>query len=811
MIIQNKLNEDVEIIGIDEADSYEAKIDAGNLAWIMNILSTNYRDKPGIIVQEYASNSWDSHIEAGITDKPIVIKLAHLDPINKGKPFIQFIDYGVGISPSRSRIFADYGSSTKRTSATQLGCFGIGAKSAYSYTDQFFVDTTHEGVHYKYICAKNERGIPSINLLESYEIDEDNYSIVTIFLKDNYDIRVFADSIYKKTVYFENISYDVSDSVKEFFPSELKHLDFNEIELLNLKDSPYVIVNSSNKAYNHIHLILGQIPYTIDFNKIRRGHLSFPIGIRIEPSDVIQPIQTREDIDYTPAAITKLNELLDNLQEYLVDRYNTRNTEKFTDFFEYNRCLYDRNKYGINFQLTDTITLQLNNLESTFKKKIDRTKDAKFTKLDLLDFSITNVNLLLLPFIILKKIDRYTLSTTKSYQVLSINQLEKGLIYKVRKGFSKTKKINSQYLFELDKEENGKSRDVCFLMNFTINDIKLKGKNSNDYYSILRLARYPKSEWRAIIKQYQNFIKEIADRFSYYEDIEPDKDFVDRYNSQQKQLQLAKSNSPDVRGDSDLVVYTPRFSSRSDKKYTLDKEYVGYSKLKKIRTNVVYSPTREKEGMLELAQNFWFVRNLEFRVLNQGTFDILSTFDNFIKLDNFMDEQIKPFVRGVTCYIIFKLINKYSFIFKENLEYVKELSTEMYDTFNELLAYTSSYSTHKSVTFNQEEDEFMESALLLLPQLDESIKDQVTKAEKYLEDLNFLQYLRTDFVKTYNSYYKEYQADTTRRHPNKLDLETIKFSSLVFRKLINPKFRLNLNHYQIEKHNEERDERNEEN
>ena len=120
-MISNSSQGNIEAIG--DVKEFKTSIDPKNLEFITTLLSSNlYSDPEQSFIREIVSNAWDSHVEAGTTDIPVIIKFA------KGTNYdwsITIRDYGVGLSPERFKtIFCNIGSSTKRESNDYIGCFG---------------------------------------------------------------------------------------------------------------------------------------------------------------------------------------------------------------------------------------------------------------------------------------------------------------------------------------------------------------------------------------------------------------------------------------------------------------------------------------------------------------------------------------------------------------------------------------------------------------------------------------------------------------------------------------------------------------
>lgn len=109
-----------------------------------------YSDKILAPIREYICNAWDAHIESGNTDKYVEITTSKF-----GSSYQWSVrDYGYGLDEDDVRnVFGIYGKSTKRNSNKLVGTFGVGAMSAFSYTDTFYVTSYYNGTKTTYVCA----------------------------------------------------------------------------------------------------------------------------------------------------------------------------------------------------------------------------------------------------------------------------------------------------------------------------------------------------------------------------------------------------------------------------------------------------------------------------------------------------------------------------------------------------------------------------------------------------------------------------------------------------------------------------------
>jgi hypothetical protein len=156
---------------------------------VVDILSKLYAYPIQTLVQEYICNGRDAMRENGTWGtKAITIGVP-----NKFEPTFKVRDYGCGITPDRmENIFVNYGSSTKRGTNLQTGGFGIGAKSAFSYTDSFSITSFVDGVKYLYVAHLGDEG--GVNLVNKSATTEANGVEISIGVKTN-DISSFREAV----------------------------------------------------------------------------------------------------------------------------------------------------------------------------------------------------------------------------------------------------------------------------------------------------------------------------------------------------------------------------------------------------------------------------------------------------------------------------------------------------------------------------------------------------------------------------------------------------------------------------------------
>ena len=188
----------------NKAASVETNVEQGktlgfgisDIRLVVDILSKLYAYPIQTLVQEYICNGRDAMRENGSWGT----KAIKIGVPNKFEPTFKVRDYGCGISPDRmENIFVNYGSSTKRNTNAQTGGFGIGAKSAFSYTDSFAITSFVDGTKYLYIAHLGDSG--GVNLVNKSATTEANGVEISIGVKTN-DISAFREAVQRCTRYW---------------------------------------------------------------------------------------------------------------------------------------------------------------------------------------------------------------------------------------------------------------------------------------------------------------------------------------------------------------------------------------------------------------------------------------------------------------------------------------------------------------------------------------------------------------------------------------------------------------------------------
>ena len=174
----NIVSSSAELIGADDIESHDLQIEANAKAF-KELISGIYADKAYAIARETIANGFDSHVQAGCRERPLLIHVP-----TALEPHYSIRDYGVSMDHETvMTLYRTLFRSTKddpnsEESNNYVGKFGLGSKSPFAYTDAFQVTTFLDGTVRYYDVFFNE-GMPKIALLGSDTTDEENGVLVS--------------------------------------------------------------------------------------------------------------------------------------------------------------------------------------------------------------------------------------------------------------------------------------------------------------------------------------------------------------------------------------------------------------------------------------------------------------------------------------------------------------------------------------------------------------------------------------------------------------------------------------------------------
>ena len=287
--------------------------------------STIYEDKIKAPIRELSTNAYDAHVEANCADRPFEVHLP-----NALDPEFRVRDYGISMSHDQiMTLYTTYFASNKRESNELNGCLGLGSKSPFAYTNQFWVTAYQDGKKRHYVATVDVDG-PRFDQYPACETDEENGLEIGFTVKED-DFNSFknkAESVYK---YFKT-------------QPNVTGVDFQHAE-----PEKYKVAGSCWRyvgSYDDSMAIMGNIGYPIDdeyfYSKdesywersnnkycqlLKSGvHIDFEIG-------ELSMTASREGLEYTDEVVQVIKDKIDLIYKEMQD-----NVDKEFDSCE---SLYD--------------------------------------------------------------------------------------------------------------------------------------------------------------------------------------------------------------------------------------------------------------------------------------------------------------------------------------------------------------------------------------------------------------------------------------------------------------------------------------
>lgn len=298
MIITPERNEVVK-----SGEIQESKFTIKASAQAFKILSDSiYSDKVGAVIRELSCNAWDAHVDAKKTDEAFVVHAP-----NYLEPWFSIRDYGYGISHEfMMNGYTVVFESTKNDTDEQIGGFGMGRLSAFSYTDSYSVVSIYKGVKRNYAAFK-EQGLPAVTLLNEEKTDEPDGFEVSIAV----DPKDFNDFHQKINRFFQYVDSPYKVTGMPF--------EISKKQILLQGKSGWRKCSEGKQSYAKMGLVWYPINnYSVNHPLLNSGLvIDFAIGeLEITPS--------REALSYTASTIQRIKDKFPVIQKEIQEVFQAK-------------------------------------------------------------------------------------------------------------------------------------------------------------------------------------------------------------------------------------------------------------------------------------------------------------------------------------------------------------------------------------------------------------------------------------------------------------------------------------------------------
>lgn len=637
----NEKQSDVEILSTgNNQESIGMSLDLDSAQMLMQMLSKNlYSDGIGSTIRECASNALDSHRRAGI-DKPIIVSFG----INNNNYEFSVEDFGVGLDDDDvTNIISKYGKSTKRSSNTELGMFGLGFKSPLAYCSSFYFICRKNGVERKYMMYEGEE-LNTIDLLYTKNTTESNGVKVIVPVK--YDDRdSFQNKIREQLAYFENV-YFVCDGIDNTFNiNRSEHFQYSDL--------------SSDE---NLHLCLDNVYYSIDFQKLGISSIEVPVALRFSLTDGLFPTPNREAIRITKDVKEKILSKIKHVANHYVNKYN-ESVQNITTFKEFLQHFSDNDK-----------------LVKEGNRTINVTPLATYSDVSFVVPKVKGITLLDLRKIYVNK-EKFGDVYKSKFDIRNgkIKEID-GYFY-----FHNATDFNRVYVYS-ETLSNQKKAYLRTLHNSWNHQTIIKKVRNNklfnleySYYNILGLSCHPKHEWRQRIQEHQILEKMFFEQFTNLDELEIPKQWLDA----NAPVKVKKDRKERIEGN-----VIGRIGRALEKDvYGQHCKFVSESLdlCENVNTLMVYS-TEDDKGYLDKLYSV--SRGIYVVIFSPTVFTKVQNLElsNWMTYKEFMEGNTIEFKRIVTSYLIKMFIDKYSQVFNKR-EMLKDVCTPLYNNLNRLYDY----------------------------------------------------------------------------------------------------------------------------
>ena len=653
-------------------ESIGMSLDMDSAQVLMQMLSKNlYSDAIGSTIRECASNALDSHRRAGV-NKPIIVSLVQNDSNNWE---FSVEDFGTGLDHyDVENIISKYGKSTKRNSDTELGMMGLGFKAPLAYASSFYFTCRKDGMERKYMMYEGEE-TNTIDLISETDTTEDNGVKVIVPIKwgDRFD---FLKKIKQQLAYFEDVYFNVDDVDNNFTIHRSKLFQFSELA-------------SDDK----LHICLDNVYYPIDFDKLGINTIYIPVGLTFKITDGLFPTPNRESLIYTKETKSKILKKLAEFSDYFVEKYNENVTDG-NDVRAYLDYYYNSSR---EVQLQGK-TIDLNELKNYITVPFAKPKLEGVDNWDISTFSRHEFNYLLGEYRC-----SYRYENTRMYQVkesswgrsVSWNDMDK-YHFKMQDGMRGHKKAYLREMCEniitAPRTDGRNIIRVSFIRK--TKSYPLKATNNKDnYYDILKLTNYPKSQWRSVIKDFQYVESLLLNPIKDADLITPPQHWIDdrKANTVSKMRATKAAKGEKIAGDFNCKKAEDLLRYNDGRKCKFVSHRINIQTVEEGNTTYVYTHHDDyiKVDNLYEETNRMDIIYITFSKRELDLLETSSGIDNLVSYDDFIKGH-DLFIKFMTAYKCHKFMQNWDDIF-DKIEYITKIKSSLSDKLTDIRTYQNQY------------------------------------------------------------------------------------------------------------------------
>ncbi len=674
-----KINE-IEKIG-DNISNGKMHLAIGAEAHLIRMLTRAYSDPIGSLIREASANGIDSMRMAN-KDEPTICRLQR---DNSGNFLFEIEDKGLGLNEEEFyKYIMGVGESTKQNIPGVIGGYGIGSKSALSYTNTFYYTCVKNGIERKFVIYSGEV-VPEADLVHQKETINENGVTVTVPIK-NGDYRTFLSKIKEQLSYFGTLYFDIPDFNNNF--KIFKEVDFQWSEM------------STDKF---MCITLDDVYYPLDYSKLNINHINIPIALKFSLSDNVIPIPNREQLEYTTETTKLILDKIKKVANYFVSKYN-ENVSEFETFLK----AYDYLGNSTHFIEIEGSTFCINDLEQYSDISVQEVKIKGLEKRNG-NYYKKKSEELIWEYSPIAYDERGTWRRQhlswelkrKAFSNSKIVIFNGSLTGNIKEFLRKKCGVNTLYI------ERQRERELKKTLSGWGNTL-----SDSCYISLLGLANKDKSKWRGLIQEWQFVRDQVIARFPDESDLENTIEYKEFLKDKKSRMQELRRQGVRVNGyiplgkiKGDITIGRLR-GKRYDSSLTADKTVGKIEELYKTPRVTVYFTKDEFNADSRIVFKYYkaFKSKVDFVILNQREIKFVTPHHQFKNFKEF--NMSKSFSRVSAAIRINEMLKQ---IPSDRKNYILEFFPKWTDTYTKLRAYVREHIGNSDIS-NDIKDVILEEA-----------------------------------------------------------------------------------------------------
>jgi len=309
---------------------------SGNTAKLHQVFGKKlYSDKYSFI-SEICQNAVDSHRSIGQTD-PVEVGIK----LEKGDYIFYVRDTGKSFD-SREHFektvctILESEKSTEKTSSEncQMGEHGIGSISVSAFKPEWKYTVVKNGRKFNAILKEVEGVGLTHNISEYEETTEDKYVLFEVLVGSSlgYDtstISLFIENMKRKLCYFKDIMFQFDPTLISRY-RELLTLN-SEFKIFQTDD---IQISTLSKNAD-MHICLDQYYYPINWERLGMKPIHLNIGLKFSMADGLNADLTRENLQYTIDYELIIKKKIEKVSTWFIKRYNKNIPDELTSVKKY--------------------------------------------------------------------------------------------------------------------------------------------------------------------------------------------------------------------------------------------------------------------------------------------------------------------------------------------------------------------------------------------------------------------------------------------------------------------------------------------